>query len=376
MRILSFQIHDADGWTLEPMKLDAFNLLVGVSGAGKTRIVRAIEQVCAVALGTAGAEDARGARFVIAFEHDALLYRWEAELEPEDEGPLVRWERITRGGQPLVDRTAERFIFGEREIPRLDRAKSAIAILKEDPAMAPLHVAFSRCFFMVLDAQEDAPGYTFTLANLEKQRHEYASVGDLGANLSLPIQHKVALLASLFPDAFAEIEADFRDAFSSIEELRVLQLAPPPEPDEWRKIDEYVAVLSVRESGVAKPFAFSDMSSGMQRYLSFLIHLSFAPRGTVVLIDELEASFGLNCLPAATDFLLRRAPDLQLILTSHHPYIIQKIPIAGWKLVTRQGSQVRVLDAATIPALDEARSRLDHFTRLINLPEYVHGIQA
>ncbi len=42
MEILTFEFQDgATGWTLEPMSLDSFNLLVGLSGAGKTRIVRA-----------------------------------------------------------------------------------------------------------------------------------------------------------------------------------------------------------------------------------------------------------------------------------------------------------------------------------------------
>jgi hypothetical protein len=74
--------------------------------------------------------------------------------------------------------------------------------------------------------------------------------------------------------------------------------------------------------------------------------------------------------------LLRRAPDLQFIVTSHHPYIIEKIPPEHWKIVTRRGSHVRVLDARAIPALVKGRSRLDHFTRLINLPEYEQGIQG
>jgi hypothetical protein len=34
------------------------------------------------------------------------------------------------------------------------------------------------------------------------------------------------------------------------------------------------------------------------------------------------------------------------------------------------------LDAGKIPALEESRSRLDRFTRLINTPEYEHGIQG
>src|SRR5580698_2701962 len=130
MRILALEFHDADGWTLEPMKLDAFNLLVGLSGAGKTRIVRAIQRVCAVAVGTKeteeDAETLREARVAIDFEHDGLRYRWEAEFEVDEDAPLIRSERITRGDQPLVERTPVRFMFDGGEIPRLDRAKSAI----------------------------------------------------------------------------------------------------------------------------------------------------------------------------------------------------------------------------------------------------------
>ena len=36
------------GWTLQDLKLDRFNLLVGASGVGKTRILRAIRTICAI----------------------------------------------------------------------------------------------------------------------------------------------------------------------------------------------------------------------------------------------------------------------------------------------------------------------------------------
>lgn len=382
MRIVAFEIQDADGWTLEPLHLDAFNLLVGVSGAGKTRIVRAIERVCAVAVGTKEAEAARGARFTIDFEHDGTSYRWEADLEPhvwivrpengpETEVPLIKTERILVDGGSLIERTPEKFLFRGQEIPRLDRAKSAIATLKEDPAVAPLHVAFSRCISRELDhLPEDL---LMRAEKLDQDRARYATVSDLGADLQSSLHHKAWLLQELFPASWAEVADAFCDAFLAVENLFVHRNDLGPASSAAR-----VAFLSLaaKESGIANPVFFSEMSSGMQRYLSFLVHLSFAPRGTVVLIDELESSLGINCLPAATRFLLRRAPDLQLVLTSHHPYIIEQIPSKHWKIVTRKGSRVRVLDAASIPALDEAKSRLDRFTRLINLPEYEQGIQA
>lgn len=386
MKITAFEYHDADGWTLERMKLAPFNLLVGVSGAGKTRIVQAIERVCAVALGTKDAEAARGAKFMIEFEHDARSYHWEAELEangwlPREEGggsPLVRNERLTQDGQLLVDRSATLFRFRNQDLPRLSRSKSAIATLKEDPAMTPVHAALARCVYRTL---EQLPYHgTLTRGLLENYRLQYGSVEALGADLSHSLHDRAYLIQELFPESFAEIKAAFQDAFPSVLELRVYQVyirdAGVPDPD--GAFDTFITVM---EEGVelGGPFAaipFSRMSSGMQRYLSFLVHLSFAPEGTVVLIDEIESSFGINCLPAAMRFLLSRAPSLQLILTSHHPYIIEQIPPQHWRIVTRRGSRVQVLDANTIPALEESRSHLDRFTRLINLPEYEQGIRA
>ncbi|WP_437621594.1 AAA family ATPase [Sorangium sp. So ce1151] len=268
-----------------------------------------------------------------------------------------------------MDRTPERFLLNGRAIPKLDRAKSAIAVLKEDPAMEPLYAAFSRCIFRAL---EGLPAYGFRFGSVEDQRRNYQSAADIGADFSLPLHGKAELLQEWFPDAFAEIKEAFQEAFPTVEKLKVHRRHYP----KLAKDGASFITLTARESGVDEWISFADMSSGMQRYLSFLVHLSFAPPGTVVLIDELESSLGVNCLPAVTRFLLSRAPDLQFILTSHHPYIIEQIPPTHWKIVTRKGSRVRVLDAGELPAMAEGRSHLDRFTRLINLPEYEHGVQG
>ncbi|KYF53596.1 hypothetical protein BE08_28805 [Sorangium cellulosum] len=387
MRILTFEFRSAQpGWTLEPMALDAFNLLVGVSGAGKTRIVRAIEQVCAVALGNKEVDERieaiRGASFAISFEHDGLTYRWEAELEPRAgrgsdehgalhtvEPPLVRTERIHQGERSIVERSPERFLLNGQAIPKLDRAKSAIGVLKEDPSMEPLYAAFSRCIYRAL---EGLPPDEVRFGSIEEQSRAYRSADDVGADFTLPLHQKAELLQECFPEAFAEIKQAFQEAFPTIEKLKVYRRDYPTLAKEGVSF----ITLMAKESGVNGLIPFADMSSGMQRYLSFLVHLSFAPPGTVVLIDELESSLGVNCLPAVTRFLLSRAPDLQLILTSHHPYIIEQIPPSHWKIVTRKGSRVRVLDAGKLPAMAEDRSHVDRFTRLINLPEYEHGVQG
>ena len=116
-----------------------------------------------------------------------------------------------------------------------------------------------------------------------------------------------------------------------------------------------------------------DMSSGLFRTLVLITEISLAPRGSVIVIDEFENSLGINCMPDLTDFVMSKAPLMQFILTSHHPYIISKMPTKTWKLIRRQGGHVSVINATDIPQLQKG-SRVNKFIQLAHLPEYEDGI--
>ncbi|MCI0663516.1 MAG: ATP-binding protein, partial [Acidobacteria bacterium] len=131
--------------------------------------------------------------------------------------------------------------------------------------------------------------------------------------------------------------------------------------------------LGVKEKGVEEWVLNDQISAGMLRALIHLFEIALAARGTVIIVDEFENSMGVNCLPQMTDHFLRHS-DLQFILTSHHPYVINNVPWRYWKLVTRAGSEVTVKDATSIPSLDSASS-LEKFTQLLNLEEYTEAIR-
>ena len=57
-------------------ELDGFNLLVGVSGVGKTKILQALRRVCRVA--TESDQNPGPASWQIGFEHDGHAYSWDA----------------------------------------------------------------------------------------------------------------------------------------------------------------------------------------------------------------------------------------------------------------------------------------------------------
>jgi hypothetical protein len=67
-----------------------------------------------------------------------------------------------------------------------------------------------------------------------------------------------------------------------------------------------------------------------------------------------------------TDLILDESTDIQFILTSHHPYIINNIPWKTWQIVSKSGNKVKVRKASDIPELNTASS-LDKFTQLVNL---------
>ncbi len=61
---------------------------------------------------------------------------------------------------------------------------------------------------------------------------------------------------------------------------------------------------------------------------------------TLILIDEFENSLGINCIDELTNSIVTAERNLQFIITSHHPYIINNIDYTHWKVVTRKAGAV------------------------------------
>ncbi|MDL5054282.1 AAA family ATPase [Oscillatoria laete-virens NRMC-F 0139] len=119
--------------------------------------------------------------------------------------------------------------------------------------------------------------------------------------------------------------------------------------------------VSIKEKGVQD--WIKNISSGMFKTLMYISELYLSPDDCVILIDEFENSLGINCLDNVTDLILSNRKS-QFIITSHHPYVINNISPAYWKIVTRKGSLVTVKDAKDFHIPD---SRQKAFIDLINV---------
>ncbi len=386
MTIQSFAFEDRDsGWRLEETSFSQLNLLVGVSGAGKTRILEAFHDVRRAAL--SGARGIPSSSWTLTVEAEGACYTWEAETkvtravlltgardlpssDMESDARFVR-ETVYRDGEQLLDRSSE-FLFQNQRLPRLPDWQGAIHLLQSEDAIGPLHSALRRWQFADLPFPL-AGTAIIDLSGAGKTLERYSTVEELRNANGLGTLVKLYVLQENFRELFESVCERYREIFPTVSDLEIAsyrKLGWKPEMDAV-SMDQRLTV-GLDEQGIDGRVV-QDLSAGMMKVLVYLTELALAPPGSVFLVDELENSLGINCLPEIADYFLEKSRDVQFILTSHHPQVINKIPSDHWKLVTRRGSIVRILDGPSIPELQTA-SPLRKFTQLINLPQYEEGV--
>ncbi len=382
MRINHFAFTDlATGWQLEEAHFTAADLLVGISGVGKTKIVEAIQRVQRFAVDDKYEPGAMEWR--LAFEHEGQEYVWEGATEKGHElgggeSRVVR-ERFAHGNDVVAERDGDSTYFESKPLPKLTRADTLLTLLGEEAALVPVVEGFHKFLFTeiypVLKLRFPSGWRAeFQEALSQQMSSELQSLTEpyiLNASALIVSSDRSLLFLlwlqqTLDAPMYREVKSRFIDIFPSVEDVRVT----------WSQIDdayrEEVLELAVRERGVDAWIPASEMSSGMRRTMALLLTTHFAPPGAVIIIDELENSLGVNCMSEVLDLLQTRS-DCQFIATSHHPYIINNLPVDTWRLVRRHGNRVRIDPVASLPSFD-AGSRHQAFVQLINLPEFEDGI--
>jgi AAA15 family ATPase/GTPase len=374
MKIQSFKFSNhKENWHIEEVKFEDLNLLVGGSGVGKTRILKALELICDVAIGRNRNLD--DLEWSINFSHLGQNYRWELKSSStknkemflnvnESEQPEIVYEKLVRYDDnselEILLRTDLDSKFNNEKLPKLKRTESAITLLSEEDLIIPVRQAFNQLIF------------NFETSQLVMFRTDYDTITPKENVLDaintpslfkyvfadVPAIIKAFYLQKFLPDVFNEIKEYYIDIFSEVNNVRV--------SSERDSDADFMLFFEIQENSAEDWIPQQRISSGMFRTLIFLIEVITAPEESVILIDEFENSLGINCMAELTDFILDKSSDIQFILTSHHPYIINNIPWDNWQIVSKSGNKVRVRKSLNIPELNTASS-LDKFTQLVNL---------
>ena len=358
------------------------NLLVGISGAGKTSILKAISNLKRIANGAS----VNGVKWDVEFlTNDHVRYHWLGEFEVKKARSLIKndadevnsndgenkvsiiRETLLKDQEVLIARNQEVIEFKHSKTPKLPSYLSCIELFNQEEDVFPVKQEFNKIIFNPLRFAISYSTFDKILRNYEY--NEYNSLSELQSS-QLDISDKLLITYQKYPDTFEIIKIKFFKIFPQFEDLKIESLKPfsltrigllknPP-------------YIQIKEKNSHVWILEPNISSGMIKSLMFLATIELSAAGSVILIDEFENSLGVNCLDTLTEDLLVNYRDLQFIITSHHPYIINNISDAYWKIVTRKGGVIQVHNATDFHI---SKTRQKAFIDLINvLEEFPQGI--
>ncbi len=383
MKIKSLIYEDqSTDWKLERIDFKPLTLLVGVSGVGKTQILKALVNLRKISRG----ESISGLNWNIEFSTSAgYEYKWCGEFEnkgfiseilseivedDEKDKPFIESEKLFINNELIVDRNRDGIIFNKNKTVKLSQKESVISLLKEEEQIKDIYENFKKIIF------DDNTGNNFRLARfgltdeVKSKSKKYKSLKSI-RNSDENIKTKLCLLHRNQKKLFQEIVDSFVDIFPYVEDIKMETIK-----DDSRELPIFLSdslFVHVKEKNVSHWIDEFKMSSGMLRTLMHIAELYLCADDTVILIDEFENSLGINCINQITNSIVASERNLQFIITSHHPYIINDIGFSHWKIVTRKGSKVKAIDADQFP-LDKSKHKA--FTQLANLTEYTEGIES
>lgn len=357
-------INHKTGWNVKDIKFGSLTLLVGASGVGKTQILKSISSLARIA----GGLSLNGAEWDVEFEENGVDYQWCGRFEMvsddkhnsiiDDSEYSIETEQLSYlNGDVIFSRNGNELIYNGQPTVKLDPSKSAVTLLKEEQSVSPVKKAFNRIAWLTTDAESKISIRPGLFSDIDSP----LSLNEI-KNLKFRNNiDRLFLIQKNAPETFNQIKDSFIDIFPLVEDIDF-------EIEQFFKNDIY-PVLKIKEKFVDSWIKIPDISAGMCRTLSQIVALTLADDGDVMLIDEFENGLGINCIDQLAEMAIDS--DIQIIMTSHHPYIINAIPYKDWRIVSRNGSNVFVNTASDLKIGEF--SKHDAFMQLIQTPAYQTG---
>lgn len=350
---------------------DNMNLLVGLSGAGKTQILQAIEGVMRTSVGAAARVKPFNASVVFEIGEDS--FEWKVRMKKSDSpkdnfidvgqkksfsGYVFEYERLVMNNELIFERSQN--VLTMKGYDRLPVPNGNISVLEQYRGVGDLYeIVYNIINMSSMDIEYDVRNsigkeeFDEFIVELESKVGSFGHSNNPLINL-IPTICRLQHIKENQHELYNVILASIQDIFNEIDEVDVVYDASK---------NGYVMSISVYE----KQLLQDDISNGMLKTIHHIINLYTLPKGSVVLIDEFENGLGVNCIDVLSELLINERDDLQFIITSHHPKIINGINKEDWKIIEREGS---VIKNYTYEQYGIGHSQHDAYFNLLSKWEY------
>lgn len=339
-----------DNVTIERIDFDKINLLVGVSGAGKTTILRVISDYIDIVRKSKSINSASQFTMNFTISKDTVLntYEWQIKtiksslvgnLTEGATGYIVERETLCCNGEDILfrERNKPMQIKGYSSIPQTPLEKSAIAVFQDDDVFKEIKSAFAPV--IGLEEHKDAYMYVSKLffSVLEKTTNEDFVFFESILNLSImPLVSRLAVAEKFFPEAYKEYRCKVREIFPYVDDIEI---------EQTEKGQKYFVCLYLENGARVEQ---DKISSGILKTMNILSYVFFNMNDAIIFFDEIENSLGVNCLDDVMESVVEGVDthNGQAFLTSHHPYVINTIDSSKWKVVSQEKGYITTKNAS------------------------------
>lgn len=370
MKILEYCFKDKT-WDFSRVSFDKVNLLVGLSGSGKTRLLNTIFNLGRVEVGV----DNKHGRWEAIIENNNSLYNILLDIRKDEQDNIKIYkeeiiETSNNVTRELVKRDSKTFYFLGEKLPKLSLEQTSISLLKDTDEIKPIYQGFSsivRRNFSGGSLNEIVQPVGIDKAGIDKVAEQFLE------KPSLTIDHlnvRLYFLKNYYQEKFNIICDLFKAIFPFIQQIKITEMQ---ELSQVIMMSNLVPIFSIKEKNSDIWIPSFELSTGMQKVLLIITDLITLPSDYIYLIDEYENSLGINSIDFITE-LLGLTEINQFLITSHHPYIINNIPVKDWHVLHRRGSKVQIKYGDEIVARF-GKSKQQAFIKLINDSFFVEGIE-
>ena len=361
------------GQRIERIEFDKLNLLVGESGAGKTQILKILSLYANVIM--KGQMIPFAGRFKIQFSVNQIIFGNPRELDNR----VFTWE-IETGNDNIIN-TKSSFSYGvineillkedtvffrrdkkslillNESIPNISSEKSILNVFNDPIDIANINTNFWEIvsYFLQEIGLSPMPLKEVNIIQQILKGETLKTFDELAKKIFLMRYSaliKIFIMREFFREDYKLFLENLKSIFPVIEDIKV---------DVDENIKQYN--LFIKENGQWIPK--EEISGGMLKTIYILCVVEFSTNESVILLDELENSLGVNCLDEITDYICEKSYDSQFILTSHHPYIINQIPENSWRIISQQNGIISSKRAIEV-GIDTSKNRQDKFFQYIN----------
>ena len=346
-------------------------LLVGLSGVGKTQILNAVEYSLNLAVDKD--EPLRPYKVGIGVLVDDEEYEWFYEINKANENELIInednkyefvYEKLVKNNEIVFERkNLEVEVVGYDKVPQPKKSESLILQYSDDKNFEKLISGIRKLYPVEIELAVRGGIRSESFSRLKSKVIDTLNVSEEKVEFKvfshLPVAVKLYIVKNYYPDIYVKIFDAVKELFMEIEDIDV-------EEDAVREM--YLVSIQV----YGKKLLQQDISNGMLKTIYYIVELFTMSEDSLVLIDEFENGLGLNFIDVLSELMLSERDDLQFIITSHHPKIINAIDKNKWKIIDREGSIVKNSSSLSYGI---GNSQHDAYFNLLNRWEFEGKIQ-